>query len=95
MKKLKEDVNQVRRERVIFDSVFKKLEQDLKLRDDDLMQSLSETIKHEKIREEILEELKIIKALYNNQKQTMMERKCLNQNSKRLSRLSWAITAGV
>ncbi len=74
VRKLKEEVNQVRRERVIFDSVFKKLEQDLKCKDEELMSSLAQTIKHEKTRDEILEELRVIRALYGEQKQSMLER---------------------
>ena len=44
VKRLKEEVNLVRRERVIFDNVFKKLEMDLKLKEEELKKYLKETI---------------------------------------------------
>ena len=44
IKRLKEEVNLVRRERVIFDNVFKKLEMDLKLKEEELKKYLRETI---------------------------------------------------
>jgi len=44
IKKLKDEVNIVRRERVMYDRVFKKLEVDLKVKEDELLKSLTETI---------------------------------------------------
>ena len=43
IKRLKEDVNIVRRERVIFDNVFKKLEIDLKQKEEELKKYLIES----------------------------------------------------
>ena len=47
----------VRRERVIFDNVFEKLEMDLKLKEEELKKYLLETIHIENERYSILEEL--------------------------------------
>jgi len=47
IKRLKDEVNQVRRERVMYDRVFKKLEVDLKSKEDDLVKSLTETLQVE------------------------------------------------
>jgi len=44
IKRLKEEVNAARRERVIFDSVFKKLESDLKLKEEELKKYLFEAM---------------------------------------------------
>ena len=44
IKRLKEEVNLVRRERVIFDQVFEKLEVDLKLKEDKLKKELLNAI---------------------------------------------------
>jgi hypothetical protein len=57
IKRLKEEVNLVRRERVIFDNVFKKLEMDLKLKEEELKKKLLETITIENERQQILDEL--------------------------------------
>ena len=48
IKKIKEDVNQCRKERVIFDNVFKKLEMDLKLKEDEFRTKLKDSIEKEK-----------------------------------------------
>ena len=37
---MKEEINNIRRERVTYDSVFKKLETDLKLKEEELMKSI-------------------------------------------------------
>ena len=47
----------VRRERVIFDNVFEKLEMDLKHKEEELKKYLLETIEIENERTNILEEL--------------------------------------
>ena len=39
---MKEQVNQIRRERVIYDSVFKKLETDLKIKEEELTKYITE-----------------------------------------------------
>ncbi len=57
IKRLKEEVNLVRRERVIFDNVFKKLEMDLKLKEEELKKKLLETIQIENERQQILDDL--------------------------------------
>ena len=57
IKRLKEEVNLVRRERVIFDNVFKKLEMDLKLKEEELKKKLLETIQIENERQQIMDEL--------------------------------------
>ena len=61
IRSLKDIINQVRRERVIFDTVFKKLENDLKNQDHDLMKQLKETIKLENVRDRNLQILNEIK----------------------------------
>ena len=48
IKRLKEEVNAARRERVIFDSVFKKLESDLKLKEEELKKYLFEAMQVDK-----------------------------------------------
>ena len=44
---MKEQVNQIRRERVIYDSVFKKLETDLKIKEEELTKYITEAIEVE------------------------------------------------
>ena len=44
---MKEEINILRRERVIYDNVFKKLETDLKIKEEELMKYISETIEIE------------------------------------------------
>ena len=41
---MKEEINTIRRERVIYDSVFKKLETDLKVKEEELMKFIGEAI---------------------------------------------------
>lgn len=62
IKSLKEEVNAARRERVIFDSVFKKLETDLKLKEEELKRYLFEALQVEKEKELASEELHKIKT---------------------------------
>lgn len=62
IKRLKEDVNAARRERVIFDNVFKKLESDLKIKEEEFKKCLLENLQVEKERVQAEEELKKIKA---------------------------------
>ena len=61
IKSLKEEVNAARRERVIFDSVFKKLETDLKLKEEELKRYLFEALQVEREKELASEELQKIK----------------------------------
>ena len=61
IRRLKEEVNLVRRERVIFDNVFEKLEIDLKLKEEELKKYLLETIQIENERMNILEDLQNVK----------------------------------
>ena len=58
----------VRRERVIFDNVFEKLEMDLKLKEEELKKYLLETIKIENERSNILEDLHNVKGASNEEK---------------------------
>ena len=58
---MKEEINILRRERVIYDNVFKKLETDLKIKEEELMKYISETIEIENERDYILKELNDIK----------------------------------
>ena len=51
----------VKRERVIFDNVFEKLEIDLKLKEEELKKYLLETIQIENERMNILEDLQNVK----------------------------------
>jgi hypothetical protein len=60
IKRLHENVNLVRRERVIFDNVFEKLEQDLKNKEEILKKYLLDHIKIENERSNILEDLKSV-----------------------------------
>lgn len=62
IKSLKEEVNAARRERVIFDSVFKKLETDLKLKEEELKRYLFEALQVEREKELASEELQKIKS---------------------------------
>lgn len=62
IKRLKEDVNAARRERVIFDNVFKKLESDLKIKEEEFKKCLLENLQVEKERVQAEDELKKIKA---------------------------------
>ena len=57
IKRLKEEVNLVRRERVIFDQVFEKLEVDLKLKEDKLKKELLNAIYIEIDRDTIIKNL--------------------------------------
>ena len=66
IKRLKEEVNLVRRERVIFDNVFKKLEMDLKLKEEELKKYLKETIQIENDRAVILDDLQNVKEATTN-----------------------------
>lgn len=61
IKRLKEEVNAARRERVIFDSVFKKLESDLKLKEEELKKYLFEAMQVDKEKNIAQEELHKIK----------------------------------
>lgn len=61
IKRLKEDVNASRRERVIFDSVFKKLESDLQQKEEELKKYLFESMQIEKEKTMMKNELKRIK----------------------------------
>jgi len=54
---LKDEVNLMRRERVIYDSVFKKLELDLKVKEEELKRQIREAINVEHDRQEIIDEL--------------------------------------
>ena len=58
IKKLSEDVNQVRRERVIYDNVFKKLELDLKQKEEKLKKLINENLSIELNREDMIDNLK-------------------------------------
>ena len=58
IKKLSEDVNQVRRERVIYDNVFKKLELDLKQKEEKLKKLINENLSIELNREDMIDSLK-------------------------------------
>jgi hypothetical protein len=58
---MKQEINILRRERVIYDNVFKKLETDLKIKEEELMKYISETIEIENERDYILKELNDIK----------------------------------
>lgn len=62
IKRLKEEVNAARRERVIFDNVFKKLETDLKLKEEEFKKFLFENLQVEKEKMQVEEELKKIKT---------------------------------
>lgn len=62
IKRLKEEVNAARRERVIFDNVFKKLETDLKTKEEEFKKYLFENLQIEKEKTQAEEELKKIKA---------------------------------
>lgn len=62
IKRLKEDVNAARRERVIFDNVFKKLETDLKFKEEEFKKYLLENLQVEKERNQAEEELNKIKG---------------------------------
>ena len=75
MLRLQEEVNLVRRERVIFDNVFEKLEMDLKNKEDELKKYLLETIIIENERTQILEDLTNIRNSANQQKDNYLNRK--------------------
>ena len=77
MLRLQEEVNLVRRERVIFDNVFEKLEMDLKNKEDELKKYLLETIIIENERTQILEDLTNIRNSANQQKDNYLNRKFL------------------
>ena len=77
MLRLQEEVNLVRRERVIFDNVFEKLEMDLKNKEDELKKYLLETIIIENERTQILEDLTNIRNSANQQKDNYLNRKLL------------------
>lgn len=62
IKRLKEEVNAARRERVIFDNVFKKLETDLKMKEEEFKKYLYENLQVEKEKAAAEEELKKIKT---------------------------------
>jgi len=62
IKRLKEEVNAARRERVIFDNVFKKLETDLKMKEEEFKKFLYENLQVEKEKSLAEEELKKIKS---------------------------------
>jgi len=51
---MKEKVNTIRRERVIYDSVFKKLELDLKIKEEEVQRHIGEAIEIEQERKDIL-----------------------------------------
>jgi hypothetical protein len=59
---MKEKVNTIRRERVIYDSVFKKLEMDLKVKEEEVQRHIGEAIEIEEERKQIFEELKEIRG---------------------------------
>jgi hypothetical protein len=59
---MKEKVNTIRRERVIYDSVFKKLELDLKVKEEEVQRHIGEAIEIEEERKLIFEELKEIRG---------------------------------
>ena len=65
---MKEEINILRRERVIYDNVFKKLETDLKIKEEELMKYISETIEIENERDYILKELNDIKNRTDQEK---------------------------
>lgn len=65
---MKEEINILRRERVIYDNVFKKLETDLKIKEEELMKYISETIEIENERDYILKELNDIKNCTDQEK---------------------------
>lgn len=72
IKRLHENVNLVRRERVIFDNVFEKLEQDLKNKEEILKKYLLDHIKIENERSNILEDLKSVQTNAHDQKETFL-----------------------
>lgn len=55
IKKMKEKVNTILRERVIYDSVFKKLELDLKIKEEEVQRHIGEAIEIEQERKDIFE----------------------------------------
>lgn len=59
---LKEEVNMARRERVIFSNVFKKLESDIKLRDEEFKKYMIEKMHVSEKRQALHEDLTIMKA---------------------------------
>lgn len=62
IKRLKEEVNAARRERVIFDNVFKKLETDLKSKEEEFKKFLFENLQVEKEKMQAEEEFRKIKS---------------------------------
>jgi len=52
---MKEKVNTILRERVIYDSVFKKLELDLKIKEEEVQRHIGEAIEIEQERKDIFE----------------------------------------
>lgn len=65
---MKEEINTIRRERVIYDSVFKKLETDLKVKEEELMKFIGEAIDVENERDQIVTELNDIKNCTETEK---------------------------
>jgi hypothetical protein len=59
---LKEEVNMARRERVIYSNVFKKLESDVKLKDEEFKKHLIEKMHVTQKKSTLLEDLSTIKA---------------------------------
>ena len=73
IQKLKEDVNASRKERVIFDNVFKKLEIDLKMQELEIKKQLFTSLQIRKEKENSEEQLRLLKSNFEKNEKSFIQ----------------------